>query len=60
MRWPDSLDIGNDLGGIGSSSVYQRDNLTQATGVLTFTTGLFMYLPAENDARLNFLRNLFL
>ena len=32
----------------------------QATGVLKFTTGLFMYLPAENDARLDFLRHVFL
>ena len=60
MRWPDSLDIENDLGGLGSSSVYQRDNLTQATGVLTFTTGLFMYLPAEHNARLDFLCDVFL
>ena len=28
MRWPDSLDIGNGLGGLGSSSAIKHDTLT--------------------------------
>ena len=28
MRWPDRLNIGDSLGGLGSSSVYLRDTLT--------------------------------
>ena len=37
MRWPDSLDIGNILGGLGSSSAYQmwyRDNVEFTGGFL--------------------------
>ena len=28
MRWPDGFDLGDGLGGLGFSSVYQRDTLT--------------------------------
>ena len=28
MRWSDGLDLGDGLGGLGFSSVYQRDTMT--------------------------------
>ena len=48
MRWPGGLDLGNGLGGLGSSSVYLPDTLTMVNcGELIFRE---IYLKAKNDA----------
>ena len=53
MRWPDGLDIGNGLYGLGSRSVYQRDTLTLAMWMFLLLF-LFFVVVAITARQLSF------